>query len=370
MAIVDLELLLSPISDEEPAGTDQSATPQYLQIIDAMREDDPTIQRESWEEVRVADWNRVQQLCEEILETKAKDLQVAVWLCQALLRNHGIAGFNEGTMLVTGLCQHYWEWLHPQLEEPSLLYRRTNILTKFFNRLEEQLRHIQVTSPDDPELQPYRWGDYLDATHIDRMEESDKRRALSEGRPTSEMFTASLRATPDTFIEQLASDLDQAIACLAELEQVVQNSCEPLRPALDDPSDADVSFGAGREALGVLQQFVRRICGERGIGLAAPTETESEESSSSSKSDGGAGAVAGALQSREDAYRSIERIADFLARIEPHSPVPYLLRRAVKWGRMSAEEMLQELYQNAPDLEQLYRLLGLEPPQQQESSGW
>ncbi len=371
MAVVDIEMLLAPISDDEPAGTDQSSTAQYLQITDAMREDDPTIRREAWEEVRVADWNKVQQLCEGLLETKTKDLQIAVWLSQALLRNHGIAGLNDGIQLTAALCQHYWEWLHPQLEEPNVLYRRTNILTKFFNRLEDQLRFVMVTNPDDPELQPYRWSDYLDASHVDRLDDAEKARALAEGRPTTEKFTASLRATPDGFIENLAAELDQAVELLDELERIVQAQCENLRAMLDDPSDADFSLSAGKEALGILQQFVRRQCNERGIGVSSAQPDQSTTPDQSEPTVVGAiGGEIATVQTRQEAYRAIERIADFLARIEPHSPVPYLLRRAVKWGKMSAEEMLQELYQHAPDLEQLYRLLGLEPPQSTESSQW
>lgn len=370
MPVIDLELLLQPISDDEPAGSDQSASPQYLQITEAMREDDPAIQREAWEEVRTADWSKVQQLCEDILETKSKDLQVAVWLCEALLRNHGLEGFNDGLQLLGALCAQYWEQLHPQLEEPNMLYRRTNVLTKFFGKLDERLRHISMTAPQNSELRSYRWGDYLDASHIDRLDEEDKRRAIEDGRPTSDMFTASLRDTPDEFYAALAEQLDQGVSLLDDVESIVRQQCEQLRPFLEEPSDADFSLGKSKEAVALVLQFVQRICKERGIGQSVTAEEAEPESSQNAAVAGvQVAGVGGALQSREDAYRALERIADFLGTIEPHSPVPYLLRRAVKWGRMSAQEMLQELYQNAPDLEQLYRLLGLEPPQQ-ESSGW
>ena len=37
--------------------------------------------------------------------------------------------------------------------------------------------------------------------------------------------------------------------------------------------------------------------------------------------------------SREEAYRQLLLIAEYLARTEPHSPVPYLIRRGVEWGK-------------------------------------
>lgn len=66
----------------------------------------------------------------------------------------------------------------------------------------------------------------------------------------------------------------------------------------------------------------------------------------------------GALTSRADAYRRLEEAADYLMRTEPHSPVPYLVKRAVGWGAMPLEELLQELLDSESDLKQIYRLLG------------
>lgn len=365
MAVIDIEVLLQPISDVEPSGSDIRSSPQYLQIIDAMREDDPFIQREAWEEVRVADWAKVQQLCEQLLETKSKDLQLAVWLCEALLRNHGIAGFVDGLLLLVELCRVYWDTLYPTLDDPNVLYRRTNVLTKFFGKLDLHLRHIVVTAPQDAELHVYRWGDYLDASHIDRLDELDKHRAIEQGRATTDMFTASLRDTADEFYMQLGEQVILTVSLVDELESLIQQQCEQLRPLLDEQSDADFSLGLAKESLALLQQFVRRIYHDRGIGAEqADTTVEKMADEQRPKE---LLSMTGPFKGREEAYRALEQIADYLSRIEPHSPVPYLLWRAVKWGKLSAQEILEELYQNAPDLEQLYRLLGLQPPDTQQS---
>ncbi len=64
---------------------------------------------------------------------------------------------------------------------------------------------------------------------------------------------------------------------------------------------------------------------------------------------GGPGAVAyslppaGAPAGRAEAYRQIIVAAEFLTALEPHSPVPYLLRRAASWGGMSLPELYAEL---------------------------
>ena len=67
----------------------------------------------------------------------------------------------------------------------------------------------------------------------------------------------------------------------------------------------------------------------------------------------------GLIRSREEAYRRLAEAADYLLRTEPHSPTPYLVMRAVAWGNLPLTGLLQELVQNEGDLQQLYKLLGM-----------
>lgn len=71
---------------------------------------------------------------------------------------------------------------------------------------------------------------------------------------------------------------------------------------------------------------------------AAEGDADGEESVPASAPSG----PAGAPTSREDAYRQLLLIADYLARTEPHSPVPYLIKRAVEWGNKPLSELLAE----------------------------
>lgn len=62
---------------------------------------------------------------------------------------------------------------------------------------------------------------------------------------------------------------------------------------------------------------------------------------------------------RDEAYAALEAIADYLSRVEPHSPTPYLLRRAVNWGRMPLPELMAEIVREEGDLNRLGNILGL-----------
>lgn len=55
------------------------------------------------------------------------------------------------------------------------------------------------------------------------------------------------------------------------------------------------------------------------------------------------GVTMDAPASRAEAYRAIHDAADLLQAIEPHSPVPYLLRRALAWGDMPLPALYAEM---------------------------
>lgn len=65
------------------------------------------------------------------------------------------------------------------------------------------------------------------------------------------------------------------------------------------------------------------------------------------------------IRNREEAYRLLALAADYLMRAEPHSPAPYLVRRAIAWGGMSLPQLLTELLDGDTDIARLRRLLGL-----------
>jgi type VI secretion system protein ImpA len=54
----------------------------------------------------------------------------------------------------------------------------------------------------------------------------------------------------------------------------------------------------------------------------------------------------------------LAEVADFFRQTEPHSPVSYLVQRAVKWGNMPLESWLQEVVKDESVLSQIRETLG------------
>ena len=67
------------------------------------------------------------------------------------------------------------------------------------------------------------------------------------------------------------------------------------------------------------------------------------------------------IRSRAEACQRLAEAADYLLRTEPHSPTPYLVRRAVEWGSMSLSDVLQQIVRNDGEMQEINRLLRLAP---------
>jgi len=74
---------------------------------------------------------------------------------------------------------------------------------------------------------------------------------------------------------------------------------------------------------------------------------------------GGSGSPSRAITSRVEAYRRLAEAADLLAQLEPHSPIPYLVRRAVELGNLPFPQLMKALIRDDTVLSSMNRELGI-----------
>jgi type VI secretion system protein ImpA len=352
---IDVERLLAPISIAQPAGEWLRYEGTYDRIREARLEDDPDLDQGVWErELKKADWGAVQELCLEALETRSKDLQLAVWLMEAWVHLHGLAGAREGLRVIIGLCESYWEGLYPQLDGGDL-ERRLAPLEWMDERLALLLKHIPVAQPQVHEAAIYTWADWESACHLEKLAKKNRgllETAAAEGKATLAKFFISVKLTPGAFYARLNKDVGETIATLASLERLLDELCGKQAP----------SFEQLKSTLFAIRRLVQDIMKEHPPSeepyppegfSAAPMVMHDNELESEQV------AYTLHIHSRAEAYRLLAAAAEYLMRTEPHSPTPYLVKRAVAWGGMTLGELLQELISDEKDLQQLYAFLGL-----------
>src|ERR1039458_581705 len=93
---IDIEALLQPISESHPCGADLRNHPIFIQIREARRQEENLAQGVWEHDVKEADYPLALKLAKEALTKRGKDLQVAAWTTEALLRLEGFDGLRQG----------------------------------------------------------------------------------------------------------------------------------------------------------------------------------------------------------------------------------------------------------------------------------
>jgi type VI secretion system protein ImpA len=360
------EPLLAPIPGEHPAGESLRFEPLFDQVRRLRQEEDATLPQGVWQrDLKRADWPAVAEVCSEALQTKTKDLQIAAWLTEAWIHLYGYRGLAAGLRVVAALCREYWDVVYPPLDPDGNDARLAPIVWTL-EKLVFPIKSIRVTAPASEDAVAYGWGEWEAALHLTKVSKGDAAVAAAaaekRGDVTQPKFLVSVSLTPAPWLVTLAGEVNDALAALADLERVLDEKCG----AADAPSVAPT-----RDALTAVQGFVSRVVqervekGELMVTSATPLSAV-PPLADGSQPDGAASAAeqqhaprTGAIASRAEAYQALREAAEYLLRTEPHSPVPYLVRRAISWGNLSLAELLDELLQKNGDVATLYALLGM-----------
>src|SRR6266566_9062904 len=244
------EDLLQPIPGSNPAGTNLRYDPIYDKIKEARREEEDVDQGD-WKRTRkVADWPLVIKLTGDALATKSKDLQIAAWLTEGLLKQEGLGGLRAGLGLLHGLLQKFWDNLYPELEggDAELRAGPLNWVGRY---LEAGVRMVPLNKAghDVLKYKESRIVGYEADAKGDEKKQAAREAAISEKRLTAEDFDKAFDATPKASYKQLVADLDGCLKAVQSLEELGQQKFE----------DASPSYSALSQALEEVQHVGRQL---------------------------------------------------------------------------------------------------------------
>lgn len=359
---IDVNELLAPIPGSDPAGSDASFSDQFDRIREARRADDPLLAQGEWQtELKVADWREAQSLSEDVLLRTSKDLQAAVWLAEAATSRHGLEGARDGFALLAGLLETYWEGLYPRADDGDL-EERAGKLSWFATYGARALQQIRLNDDPQAPLTLSGWIDSREVDNLGRQNAEAYQAALDEGRISGESYDSRMVATPEPMLLERLVEIQAARDAFTRFSAVSDGKL-----GRDAPNLAPID-----DALKKIQQIYARVATAKGIGGVAAVSDEgvgTEVGASAvgvGATAGSGGGIAldlggGSLASKEAALRALGEIAGFFRRTEPHSPVAYLLERAVLWANMPLEQFLAELIRDEGTLSSIRERVGLPP---------
>jgi type VI secretion system protein ImpA len=277
------------------------------------------------------------------LQETSKDLMLAARLTEAVAHTGGFAGLRDGIRLLRLLSEVSWDWLRPKIEEPDDLEARSAA----FNWLDDPDRgaRFPVTVRGLPLIPgspaPISWAVWNQMqTGKSQVTIPDFEKAVQDVQ----------RAHCQTVVDDLGAAWEEAEA----LTVVLNEKMGTYAPGLS-------SFrSAVRDCLMLARQLLERKWpepSEAAEGLAAEAGVAGGEDETGSPQ----GSLVGrTVRSRADIYKRLQEAAELLQQVDPQSPIPYIIRRAIALGELPFPDLMKALISDSAVLNDLARNLGIE----------
>ena len=362
-AILNIQQLLQPISDDQPTGQDLrlDASPlSSYQTVKTARYAARDAEKNNLysESNNEADeyWRKILTLAPKILIEESKDLEVAAWLAEAMVRRYGFHGLRESLQLIEGLLNQYWENLFPTPDEDGIETRVAPLAglngTSNEGVLIAPIRRAPLTEGYAPG--PYAYYQYQQAIELERTTNDDAREAKAEKLGfTIANIEVAVAESDETFFANLMEDMTTAIESCRSIEKLLDSVC-----GSDDAPSTRAIIATVEQCRSAVTHVAKHK-----LPVAEEPQFEGENAlaieNNTKNATGSVNPVANALVSRDAAFKQLLEIAQFFRKTEPHSPISYALEKAVKWGNMSLEDLIVELIPDSSSRKHFSELTGV-----------
>ncbi len=358
----DVEAILAPVSEDQPTGVDVRAdfTPSsiYFRLRDARSDARDAERQAEGHEAQVSEealqirWRPVATLAAQALTETTKDLEIATWLTEALVRTAGLEGLMAGASIIGGLVERYWDDVFPLPEEGDIEGRLAAVAglsgQGADGTLMQPLRKLFLFPRlDGSPFFLWQYQASIELAGIDNPERREQR--IEAGVVPFETVEKEARLADLGHWSSLHETLVQVRAAWEHMGQVLDEKAGPA-----SPSGIRV-----REALDLMLDACNRF-GPQTVAADQPNVAGGEVAATTT---GTAMAAAGAISGREQALRQLGEIAEWFKRNEPNSPIGYTLDEAMRRARMAWPEMVAELIADEASRTMLLTSLGMKRPE-------
>lgn len=327
----NIDALLQPISQVEPAGSNIEYEPIFERIRQARVSDPDYLPQDEWSTTpRKADWLLVAKLSEEVLVQHSKDLQVTCWLVEAWTQLYHSEGLMAGLELLDNFISNWWNDCWPMLDDDGASYRH-GMLSRLDRDISQQLMLKPMLG--DAQSSLAWWQKVLSFEHQGQKNPEEKP-AEDYSMASFTLWAGKLDAAR---VATVAWQIDNAQQLIVQLEKDY---------AWHNPETEGRILHQTDELLTDLHDFFVRIS-------QCCSGTEQDEIMTLNVLDPavaplGEGAATRASQpsqvmSRDLAITQMLTIAHYFRQTEPSSPVPMLMERAARWANMPLADWLVEM---------------------------
>jgi type VI secretion system protein ImpA len=346
--------LLFPISSTNECGKDLRYEHIYDQVKEHRREDDQSLSQGVWQtEHKKANWSEVERICLDLLGTKTKDLQIAMWLLEAWTRLDGFDGLNQGILLIKLMCEKFWDGMYPVIDwENRSFTHRLSPFYFFSEKITEKIVLIPLIDPIDGIASSYTLSDWMMARHSLK---TKNKNGLS-----FKQIRKSIVATPVKFFEDLISKTTSLIDNLETLNKILNEKCGSEAP----------SFYNVFTTLEDIKRISSKNLVERQNQAKEEEKKHSEKQENLPNGDADVDENQDTKQADtiniEQAYATLREISVFLEKQQPQSPAATLIKIADVIGKKTFQELLEINMKSGTSvmhtISELYKILNTNQP--------
>lgn len=377
--IADVEAILAPLPGDRPAGVDLRSTARYRSLRDARsqaREAEKAADRDglnadagATDDGLRSNWRPVVRQAAQALTEATKDLEIAVWLTEGLVRVAGLEGLAGGSTVLAGLVENFWDDLFPvqDTDDPEVRFIAAKGLDV---TLLQTLRKLPLFNRQDGTgFAVWQYEATLALAQIDVSQEEEQKRyeqRVASGVLPFDTVEAEARLVGAAHWVALRGSAEQAKRAWTAMGDAFE-----ARIDVDDPDREGKTVGT-TQVVKVLDVFLE-VCNRFAPEDAAAVDPAAATSTAAGAT-GGPLAAAGPLPKvssslgreqafgREQALQQLDVLADWFRRNEPNSPVGYTLQEAVRRSRMTWPELIAELVPDEANRTLLLTGVGLKRP--------
>lgn len=378
--VANMDALIAPINgSRHGVGEDLIFDPRIDAIVAARQEDDPLLAQGNWvTELKVADWDFVKDQCADLLIHTSKDMKLALWYVDALSHTDHLAGISQGLSLLQALNDEYWLTMYPPLDgEEDSMDIRAGLLSWFVKALTDDIKQLSLS---DTKTEKYNYNYYLTARDHDKQRqqnpdnESSNQLTLSDYnhaiKTSNEAWQQALMNNLKKVTEQWQTLTDQLndlmgmdAPVFAPVTDLLVALTQHLRPLIPEYSDTTSSVSAQESVADTMDGITdKESTVSDSSGQSASTKNISSTSFNPSNRDH--------QSNRQQALKLLGQIQDYFATNEPHSPVTFLLVRAIDWADMPLDQWLTHIIKNEDQLAILSDMIGIKPKRDSSDDGY
>jgi type VI secretion system protein ImpA len=361
--ILDFTQLLKPITGTKNASTqavginirqDPTAHSLYYKMKDA-RTAARTLERNQIDNASSNDinkhWQQVKQLSLKVLTKYSKDLEITVWFIESLLRLHGFAGLRDGFCLARQLIDNFWHHIYPHPDEDGLTARIAPFTglngTETEGALLAPIANVLLTEGNSSG--PFNFWQIQQAQAAELLSTAEKRKRENNVEINSLCdIKRAVKETSTTFSQNLLLNIHACIKEFNQLNKLFMKKCkEAAPPSSNILNKLTDCFHCAQTIYKLREEISCENKIHKEIKHAATSSQQHQLNNYPQQTD------------RQQILATITKAAAFFRATEPHSPLPYLLERAVKWGAMNLPELLHELIADDAAKIQVCNLTGI-----------